>query len=82
MIMYHHERFDGFGYSAGLRGKEIPLGARIIAIADVFQALVSDRPYRKAYSKKDALQIIREGAGTQFDPQIVEAFLKIAQEEK
>ena len=82
MIMYHHERFDGFGYSAGLRGKEIPLGARIIAIADVYQALVSDRPYRKAYSKKDALQIIQEGAGTQFDPNIVEAFLKIIQEEK
>lgn len=82
MIMYHHERFDGFGYSAGLRGKEIPLGARIIAIADVYQALVSDRPYRKAYSKKDALQIIQEGAGTQFDPKIVETFLRIIQEEK
>ena len=77
MILYHHERFDGLGYSAGLKGKEIPLGARIVAIADVYQALVSDRPYRKAYSEKEALDIIREGSGTQFDPEIVEAFLAI-----
>ena len=76
-ILYHHERFDGLGYSAGLKGKEIPLGARIVAIADVYQALVSDRPYRKAYSKEEALGIIREGAGTQFDPAIVETFLAI-----
>ena len=75
IILYHHERFDGLGYSAGLKGKEIPLGARIVAIADVYQALVSDRPYRKAYSEKEALDIIREGSGTQFDPEIVEAFL-------
>jgi diguanylate cyclase (GGDEF)-like protein/PAS domain S-box-containing protein len=77
IILYHHERFDGLGYSAGLKGKEIPLGARIIAIADVYQALVSDRPYRKAYSEKEALDIIREGSGTQFDPEIVGAFLAI-----
>lgn len=77
IILCHHERFDGLGYSAGLKGKEIPLGARIVAIADVYQALVSDRPYRKAYSEKEALEIIREGSGTQFDPEIVEAFLAI-----
>lgn len=77
MILYHHERFDGFGYSSGLKGREIPLGARIIAIADVYQALVSDRPYRKAYNKKEALKIIRESSGSQFDPEIVEAFLQV-----
>lgn len=77
IILYHHERFDGLGYSAGLKGKEIPLGARIVAIADVYQALVSDRPYRKAYGEKEALDIIRGGSGTQFDPEIVEAFLAI-----
>ena len=76
MILYHHERFDGFGYSAGVRGKEIPLGARIIAIADVYQALISDRPYRKAYSRNEAVKIIREGSGTQFDPDIVKVFLE------
>lgn len=77
IILYHHERFDGLGYSAGLKGKEIPLGARIVAIADAYQALVSDRPYRKAYSEEEALDIIREGSGTQFDPEIVSVFLRI-----
>lgn len=77
IILYHHERFDGLGYSVGLKGKEIPLGARIIAIADAYQALVSDRPYRKAYSEKEALKIIGQGSGMQFDPEIVKAFLAI-----
>lgn len=78
-IFYHHERYDGKGYPSGLKGEEIPLGARIIAIADVYQALTSDRPYRKAYNKKEALRIINEGAGTQFDPQIVKTFLEVVQ---
>lgn len=82
MIFYHHERYDGRGYSAGAKGKDIPLGARIVAIADVYQALISDRPYRKAYSKKEALKIILEGSGTQFDPAIVDAFLQIMQTKK
>lgn len=82
IILYHHERFDGLGYSAGLKGKEIPLGARIVAVADVYQALVSDRPYRKAYSKEEALEIIRDGSGTQFDPEIVEVFLEIIKQKK
>ncbi|MEI8350623.1 MAG: HD domain-containing phosphohydrolase [Candidatus Omnitrophota bacterium] len=77
IILHHHERFDGLGYSTGLKEKEIPLGARIIAVADVYQALTSDRPYRKAYSKGEALDIIQQGSGTQFDPEIVEAFMKI-----
>ncbi|MDD5465539.1 MAG: HD-GYP domain-containing protein, partial [Candidatus Omnitrophica bacterium] len=78
IVLHHHERFDGLGYSSGLKGKDILLGARIIAVADVYQALVSDRPYRKAYSKKEALKIIQEGAGTQFDPEIVKIFLEIS----
>ncbi len=76
-ILYHHERWDGNGYPNGLKGEEIPLGARIIAIADVYQALISDRPYRKAYSRDKVNKIIRESAGTQFDPKIVSAFLEI-----
>jgi len=82
IVLYHHERFDGFGYCAGLKGKEIPLGARIIAIADVYQALTSDRPYRKAYSIEEALKIIKEGTGTQFDPEIVKVFFEIIKTEK
>ena len=75
-ILYHHERFDGKGYVAGLKGNDIPLGARILAIADVYQALISDRPYRKAYSQKKALDIIKESSGKQFDPDVVKALLK------
>ena len=81
LVLYHHERWDGKGYPAGLRGEEIPLGARIIAIADVYQALTSDRPYRKAFSKKDAINIIKTGAGTQFDPRVVEVFLNLLKKE-
>lgn len=75
-ILYHHERFDGFGYVSGLKGTDIPLGARILAVADVFQALISDRPYRKAFPRNEAVEIVKEGSGTQFDPAIVKAFLK------
>jgi len=76
-ILYHHERWDGKGYPTGLKGEEIPLGARIISVADAYQALTSNRPYRKAYPKEEAMKIIREGSGTQFDPSIVEIFLKM-----
>jgi HD-GYP domain-containing protein (c-di-GMP phosphodiesterase class II) len=76
-ILYHHERWDGKGYPTGLRGDVIPVGARIIAIADVYQALISNRPYRKAFSKKEAMKILQEGCGSQFDPKIVKAFLRI-----
>jgi diguanylate cyclase (GGDEF)-like protein/PAS domain S-box-containing protein len=76
-IFYHHERWDGKGYPSGIKGSEIPLGARIIAIADVYQALTSDRPYRKAYPKKEAVKIIKRESGAQFDPAVVDAFLKV-----
>jgi len=82
IIFYHHARWDGKGYPKGIRGEDIPIGARIIALADVYQALTSDRPYRKAYSKVKAARIIKSGAGTQFDPKITEIFLSILQEEK
>ena len=71
----HHERWDGSGYPRGLRGEEIPLEARIFSIVDVWDSLCSDRPYRKAWSRKRAYDHIRAQAGTQFDPQLVEAFL-------
>lgn len=71
----HHERWDGGGYPLGLKGLEIPLAARIFAVADVYDALTSDRPYRAAWSRKEALDHIREEAGTHFDPRVVAAFM-------
>jgi len=76
-IIHHHEWWNGKGYPEGLKGEAIPVEARIIAIADVYQALTSNRPYRRAYTKKKALDIIKKGSGTQFDPKIVNVFLKV-----
>lgn len=75
----HHERWDGSGYPRGLAGEEIPLEARIFAVVDVWDALQSDRPYRKAWSEEKTLSYLREQAGTQFDPQVVEIFLNFLQ---
>jgi putative nucleotidyltransferase with HDIG domain len=74
----HHERWDGMGYPRGLEGEEIPIAARIFAIVDVWDAMRSDRPYREAISEEDTLTEIEAGAGTHFDPAIVEAFLRLA----
>ncbi|MBR0281232.1 MAG: HD domain-containing protein [Oscillibacter sp.] len=76
LAAYHHERWNGTGYPCGLAGEDIPLSARIMAVADVFDALVSRRSYKPAFSFEKAMQIIREGAGSHFDPKIVEAFLR------
>jgi response regulator RpfG family c-di-GMP phosphodiesterase len=72
---FHHERFDGNGYPEGLSGKAIPLAARIVALADVYDALTSERPYKKAYSPKMTREMIVAQSGMQFDPDIVKAFL-------
>ena len=73
----HHEKWDGSGYPRGLRGEEIPLSARIFAIIDVWDALRSDRPYRKAWSDEEALKEIKRGKGKHFDPVVVETFLDV-----
>lgn len=75
----HHEKWDGSGYPNGLRGEQIPLAARIFAVVDVYDALISDRPYRKAWSKEKAIDYIKEQAGIHFDPKIVEVFLREVQ---
>ena len=72
----HHEKWDGSGYPRGLKEEQIPLVARIFAVVDVFDALTSDRPYRKAWSKEEALDHIKQESGKHFDPQVVELFLK------
>ncbi|MDO9574389.1 MAG: HD domain-containing phosphohydrolase, partial [Candidatus Contubernalis sp.] len=72
----HHEKWDGTGYPRGLKGKEIPIEARIFVVVDVFDALTSNRPYRRAWSMREALNYICEESGKHFDPQIVKVFLK------
>jgi putative two-component system response regulator len=80
VVAHHHERYDGRGYPGGLTGKQIPLGARILAVADAYDAMTSGRPYREAMSVKTTCAEIRSSIGNQFDPDIAEALLRIVQE--
>jgi len=77
VALRHHERWDGSGYPGGLRGEEIPLEARIVAIADVFDALLSVRPYKPAWPIEQTLQYITDNSGSHFDPRLIESFLRI-----
>ncbi len=81
-VHQHHERIDGKGYPVGILGKDITLGARIIEVADAYEAMTSDRPYRKALSKSNAIMELNRCSGMQFDPEIVETFIKILEEEE
>lgn len=78
----HHERWNGSGYPLGINGEEIPIECRILAIVDAYDAMTSDRPYRKAVSKKEAVRELQRCAGTQFDPKLVHVFLSLLEEEK
>lgn len=80
LILHHHERFDGSGYPSGLKGEEIPLGSRILAVADSFEAMMSDRPYRKKLGLDKAIRELEGGSGSQFDPKVVEAFIEVLKE--
>ena len=77
MALYHHERWDGNGYPMGLKGMDIPLEARIMSIVDVYDALTSKRPYKEPFSHEKAYAIIKEGRGTQFDPDLVDEFMRL-----
>jgi len=77
---YHHEKWIGTGYPRSLKGEDIPLEGRLLAIADVYDALVSERPYKKPFSHEQAVEIIKKDTGTHFDPKIAEAFLNVADE--
>ncbi|HVA63887.1 MAG TPA: HD-GYP domain-containing protein [Terriglobales bacterium] len=80
-ILHHHERWDGSGYPGKLRGREIPLGARILAVVDAFHAMTSDRPYRRGVSIPEACNRLTQSAGTQFDPEVVAVFVDYARQQ-
>jgi HD-GYP domain-containing protein (c-di-GMP phosphodiesterase class II) len=79
IVRHDHERWDGTGYPDGLRGPQIPVGARIVLVVDAFHAMISDRPYREAMPEEDALKELRANAGSQFDPTVVEALVAVLQ---
>lgn len=78
----HHEQWDGNGYPRGIKGDEIPISGRLMALADVYDALINKRIYKNAFGHEESVEIIRHGSGTQFDPDVVEAFLAIQNEFK
>jgi len=80
-VRHHHERYDGGGYPDGLRGEEIPLGARIVAVADAYDAMTSSRPYKETKDRKASIEELRRCSGTQFDPKCVEAFIEVLSKE-
>ena len=82
IIKYHHERMDGKGYPEGLQGQNIPLAARILCVADSFDAMTADRPYKRALEREEALDHLRRKSGPQFDPDVVAAFLKVLEREE
>ena len=82
IVLQHHERFDGKGYPGGISGNEIDIGARILAVADVYDALISDRPYRKGWAIENVIGLIRKEAGRQFDPDVAGVFLAIMRQRK
>jgi HD-GYP domain-containing protein (c-di-GMP phosphodiesterase class II) len=82
VILTHHERWDGQGYPHGLRGQEIPLGGRVLAVVDAWESMVQGRPFRAPVSRRDALEELRRAAGHQFDPAVVAAFESVLERER
>ncbi len=79
IIIHHHERYDGKGYPSGLKGREIPIGARILAVVDAFAAMTANRPYRRSLTREETIQELHKNVGTQFDPEVVEVFSAIVE---
>ncbi len=82
IILYHHENYDGSGYPSGLRKEQIPIGARILSVVDAFEAMTVERPYRKRLSIHEAIEEIKRNSATQFDPKVVNAFVKLSHQKK
>lgn len=80
IILYHHEKYDGTGYPSGLKKEQIPLGARILAVVDAFEAMVGERPYKERLTTSEAIEDIKKNSGTQFDPLVVNAFVKLSKQ--
>ena len=80
IIVHHHERYDGKGYPGGLKGREIPLGARILSVVDAYAAMTANRPHRKSLQKEEAIAELHRNVGTQFDPEIVEIFTRVVEQ--
>jgi putative nucleotidyltransferase with HDIG domain len=81
IIVHHHERYDGKGYPKGLKGREIPLGARILSVVDAYAAMTANRPYRKSLQKEEAISELHRNVGTQFDPEVVEIFTRVVEKQ-
>ena len=82
IVRYHHERYDGKGYPTGKKGRDIPISARIISVADAYDSMSSNRVYRSRLSKERVLNELKENRGSQFDPDIVDAFLEVLEEQE
>ena len=82
IILYHHEKYDGTGYPSGLKKEEIPIGARVMAVVDAFEAMIVGRPYRRILTIDEALSELKQNSGTQFDPKVVDAFCELARQKK
>lgn len=82
LILYHHEKYDGTGYPSGLKKEQIPLGARVMAVVDAFESMTSTRPYREERTMREALHEIKQNSGTQFDPNVVQAFVDLYKQKK
>ncbi len=82
LMFHHHENYDGTGYPSGLKGEEIPVGARIVAVVDAYDAMTSDRPYRKSLGSEEALQRLREAKNKQFDPVVVDALIECVERQE
>jgi HD-GYP domain-containing protein (c-di-GMP phosphodiesterase class II) len=81
VVLYHHERFNGGGYPQGVRGKQIPLGARIVSVVESYAVMLQERPKRPALSREQSLSTLKENLGKRYDPDIVASFVEIAEEE-